>query len=609
MKSKKEWLEELIKYHNNLFWNKNDPIITDPEYDLLVEELRIIDPDNPLIQKIHTIPTTSSKKVEHTFPMLSLDKVYTIPELLNWCGKVARTKDEKFILEPKLDGCSSEYSKKILSTRGDGYIGEDITDKLPIIKTCSVDGSFITDYNDLYYIRGEIVLSISEFELYKDKLLRKSGQPYKTARSACSGLLNKDDVDVSLGRILTLVPFDLILTTFILTELESLDWDTVIKSYKNLDYPTDGIVIKLADLSYSQSLGNTSHHPRGEMAFKFTNPTGKSVLRDIEWSSGKRKLTPVGKIDPVEIGGVIVSNVNLHNYKYILDKNIQINDTLVIERCGDVIPDVQKVIPGKNRIEIKLECCPECGALVIYNEPELYCTNDNCSGKHLQLLLDSVIRIGIERLGEPTLVKLINKGFNDLIKILKLTKEDILTLEGFANISSENMLNEIQKIIKNGVSEWQLLASLNIKDVGQRMSKIILNDMTLSELRNKSISELECINGIGPERSVRIFNGLKENNNYIDELLKLIPIKKDIKMEKPTICFTGKMPEKRSYYESIASEYGYEPVKSATKTLSVLVCVDPNSGSNKLKNAAKNGTEIISVKEFMDRMCIAMGAK
>lgn len=603
--TKKEKLEILINYHDELYWDQNNPEISDVEYDKLVEDLRILDPNSHILKKVHSIPVTLSSKVKHAFPMLSLDKVYTIEELLKWCNKVARNENEEFLIQPKLDGCSAELSNSILGTRGDGYEGEDITNKLPIIKTKSSEG-YIEEYNNLDYVRGEIVLSKSEFETFKDRLLRKGGQQYKTVRNACSGILNRDDLDISLGRVLTLVPFDLISRKLKLSELREMDWNNEITIIQGLDYPTDGIVIKLANTEYSKSLGNTSHHPRGELALKFTNPTGTTVLRSVDWSSGKRKLTPIGKVDPVEIGGVIVSNVNLHNYNYILDNNIYLLDTLVIERCGDIIPDVKEVIPGLYRQSIEISNCPYCGSVIIHKAPEVYCVNDNCIGKHIQMLSDSVVRIGIERLGEPTLAKLIDKGFDTLIKILNLTTTDILSLDGFAKTSSSNLFNEIQKVAKGGVYEWQILASLNIKDVGVRMSKIILENIKLQQLRNIPMDELETIAGVGVERSQRIFYGLEEASDYINELLTILPIKEKVKMESKTICFTGKMPEKRAYYEALAKDYGYEPTKSATKSLSILVCMDPNSNSGKLKNAMKNGTEIISVQEFMDRMFTAM---
>jgi len=593
--NRKEELERLITYHDRLYWEDDDSNISDSEYDVLVEELRAIDPKHPLLNEINTPVSIPAGKITHKNPMLSLAKKYSVNEILEWCGKTARTDNELFDIQLKLDGATGEFNAGVLSTRGNGYIGVNISDKLPIIK-------FEGNENPKYVV-GEIVMTLKDFDRIRDKICRKNGEAYKTPRNACAGLFNRDDIDDSLGKILTFVPFNHVNLSVKYKHMAKLDWNTLIQKAIMNKYPTDGLVIKLHDEEYSKSLGATSHHPKGQMALKFKNPTGRTKLIDIFWSSGKNVITPVGKVEPVEISGVIVSNVNLHNYKYVLDNDIHIGDEIIVERCGDIIPDVQKVIPGKNRIEIKLDMCPACGEKVIYDEPVLRCSNDECTGKLLQCLSDSVVRIGIERLGEPTLKKLIdNKDCNSLIDIFNLTKEDILELDGFANSSAQNLYDEIHKVIDNGVYEWQILASLNIEGVGIRMSESVLKTRSLSDLRKMSTDELMEIEGIGIERSGEIFLSLNILGNYIDALKSILKIRKkeEINMEVKTICFTGTFPKKKAHYHKLAEVWGWSPSKSVTKTLSLLVKPDSDFTSGKIDKAIKYNVPVVTLDAFME---------
>jgi len=586
-------LERLIEKYDKSFWESDEPEISDEEYHLLTKELRDINPSHPLLTKIHTPLIKSNNKIKHKYPMLSLDKVYSIEELIEWAEKVKRNNDEYFLIENKFDGWSVEIDNGGMSTRGDGFEGDDISDKMIYVKL--IDGSPVSN---IVYEHGELVMLKSDFEKCKTYIFRKNGDQYKTSRTILTGLLADDKVRDDVSRILTFLPFQYKQIKIKFSELESLDWDYLIQERKSADYPIDGLVLKLADEEYAKSLGSTSHHVRSAMALKFTNPTGTTVLRDIRWSIGKHKITPVGIVDPVEIGGVIVDSPNLHNYKYIIDNDIHIGDTLIVERCGDIIPDVQKVIPGNDRLPIYLEQCPACYHDVEFRDPEIVCTNAECPGKHLKRLMDSVIRIGIERLGEPTLEKLISMGVTNLIDIFNLTKEDIILLDGFAETSSENLFNEIQKVKREGVFEWQILSSLNIKGVGDRMSKMILENMSLEELRATSTTYLKDIKGVGFITAHSIYCGLLDNREYIDSLLEILPIKgKENKVK--TICFTGKMPETRSYYEELASNNGYEPVSKVTKDLSLLVCMDTNSNSGKTKKAKQYGIKIMSLEEWI----------
>lgn len=596
--SRKEWLEKEIERHDYLYWVKHDPKISDIEYDTMVRELKNIDPNSSVLFRIHT-PVIDGEKIKHRIPMLSLDKVYTTTDLIKWANKVKRSDEEVYLIQNKYDGWSVEKMHNILSTRGNGFEGDNISNKLVYVK--SINNTIV----DNLYIHGELIMLKSDFEKYRTIILRKNGEQYKTPRTILSGLLTDDNVRDDIGRVLTLMPFDLFQIKTTYKELMDINWDILIKERKEANYPIDGLVLKLEDETYGRSLGSTSHHVKSAMALKFTNPTGETILRDVIWSVGKTKLTPIAIVDPVEIGGVTVDGPNLHNYKYILDKDIHIGDTLILERCGDIIPDVKEVIPGKNRIKITISRCPACEHLLTFNDTDLVCTNLDCKGKKIRKLLDSIIRIGIDGVGEPTVKKLVDNDFYTLIDIFNITKDDILKLERFGDTSSTNLLEEINRVINRGVYEWQILSSLNLPLVGERLSKSILEHMSLDELRHKQIHELQLIKRVGFNLAHTIYTGLLDNSDYLDNLLQILPIindKQDQSKTKGGICFTGKMPKVRSYYEKLASENGFCPVDKVTKSLSVLVCADVNDVKGKIVKAKKYGVKIISIETFLENI-------
>jgi len=594
-------LENKIRYYNNLWWKENKIIISDIEYDKLIEKLKTLDPTNELLNEIQDPITTSKKKIYHKKPMLSLEKVYNDIDLLKWCKKVSRSPDEIFKIELKYDGVSGSLENGVLSTRGNGEIGEDISDKLPLIKILRNKNP-----SDPNVIRGEILFSKSDFQKNRKLILKKDGEEYKNERNAVGGILNREDIDHNIGRILTLVEFDYNFYTLKLSDLETIitnnKFEEIKERVQQNNFPADGMVFKIYDNEYAKKLGYTSHHPKSEIAFKFTNPFGYSKLIEVNWSIGKNTITPIGRIEPVEIGKIIVQNVNLHNMKNIIDRDIHIGDSLKVERAGDVIPFVTGIKVGEKRTDINITICPSCGYNIKYEEPEIICTNPNCPGKHLAKLIDSVVRIGIERLGLPTLQKMIyTLKIHDLVDIFNLKEEDILQLDGFAESSSKNLFNEIQKVKQNGVFEWQILSSLNLNGIGKTLSKSLLENISLKELRKYSLEQLKETIGIGLERAQILFNGLKTNEDLINKLLEILQIRNnkiERKMERPKICFTGKFPEKKSYYYNLIKDH-YEIVERITKDLDLLIVADPNKKTNKLLTGEKLGIKIISIEELL----------
>lgn len=583
-------LENLIKRHDKLYWEEFTPEISDIDYDLLVRQLQLINPNNLILTQLHQ-SVRGKHKIPFKEPLLSLDKVYNINELIIWCKKVARSNDEKFIIQPKYDGVSVDYNGKILVTTSDSNYGIDISSRIKYIKNIRQSP-----------IRGEVVITKSDFQNnVLGKLKKTNGGDFKNTRNAAAGLLNRDESIPGL-KVLTIIPFSEIGFEMSLNDLKTnISKIKQAEEYvkKSLDSPVDGLVVKLKDEEYSKLLGNTNHHPRSQIALKFETLNVESVLLSVTWQVGKTTITPVGNIIPIEINGSTIKNVNLHNAKYILDRNLHIGDKVFIEKSGEIIPNLVRSEPGNLRTPIQINECPVCGYDIQYKIPELICTNINCIGKLSRKLYDCVNRLGIETLGLPTIEKMI-KQFDiiNIIDIFELTIEDILQLERFAKLSAENLFDEIQKVKTIPIEEYKILASLNIKGIGNTLSKSILQKISLDNLLQMKPEDLEKIPQIGIDRAFEIYLGIDENSeivNYLREILNVIPTI----CKKKSICFTGKSNKSKAFYEKIAETNGFEIVKRVTKDLTLLVTANLNSTSNKIKTARSLGVDIIDIAHFL----------
>ena len=596
-----EQLAAQIEYHNRKYWEEAEPEISDEEYDLLVRRLTALAPDHPLLQAVHAPIVAGSGKVIHRDPMLSLDKAYSLDEVLSWAAKFVRSDDEGFLVQPKYDGISASWSGGILATRGDGETGENITDKVPLIELEHPAGTMpLAEFKG--QARGEIVIRADDFRTLYPKIMNRNGKPYKNSRNAAAGIMGLKDISLMLLQHAKLTLADYSLHSWKTTwkDFRS-DWQNLVDQIEQLPYPMDGIVIKLADQEYSRSLGNTAHHPRGQIAFKFSGVRQQSKLLKVEWSFGKTALTPVAEIEPVEITGTTIRHVTLHNLQNILNHDIQIGDTVTVERAGDVIPYIVESAPGETRTPCVIDHCPSCGSLLVRDLPELRCVNPDCPETQLMRLLAAVKNIGIERLGEPNLRRLREVlGVKNLKDIFNLTVPDIMRLEGFQELSANNLYKEIQAA--RTTPDYQLLASLNIKGIGPNIAKAILKTNTLKELEGMNAEQLANLEGIGPERAGAIEKELRERKAEIDELLECLTIiqtKSDSSEERPTVCFTGKMPEKRSYYENLAKANGYDSADSVTASLSLLVTAEADSTSSKAVKAAKLGVKVMTLNDWL----------
>ena len=591
-------LAELIRYHNRRYWELHDPEISDARYDELVRALARTAPDHELLDEIQSPAVESSGKVRHAEPMLSLDKAYSLEELIEWLDKFRRSPDEEVLVEPKYDGISVNYDGRVLSTRGDGEVGENVSDKIPLIELEAPGYQGPLDRP----ARGELLIRDDDFRLLYSNIRKKDGGVYKNSRNAVAGIMTLKDISPMLVQHakLTLVDYRLVSYRVRADELAA-KWEDLKRKLVELPYPQDGIVIKLADAAYRASLGNTAHHPRGEIAYKFTNRSCETTLLDVEWSFGKNNLTPVAHLAPVELSGITVKRASLHNAQNLIDMDIRIGDTVTVERAGDVIPYISARKPGAQRRSALIDRCPSCGAPLVRRGPELVCPAADCPETELQRLLAALRSFGVERLGEPTLRKLVKScGIRRVADLFRITADDLLKIEGFQRKSAENLVNEIRKARR--VEEYKLLASLNIPNVGPNIAKKLLEAHPLDELRKMPPDELVQMDGVGPERGAAIAREFAAQREYLDELLAAVEIVRPESSGgsgRGRICFTGKMPEKRSFYEKLAEQAGYEPVDAVTKDLALLVAADPAASGGKLDNARKHGIRIVALDEFL----------
>lgn len=601
-------LLDQINFHNKKFWIDNDPQISDIEYDKLVRQYIALNGDLSKIEKIVPTNISNGSKIKHAIPMLSLDKRYHYSEVIDWARKISRNGNELFSIQPKFDGWAGKYENNMLCTRGDGIYGEDISNKMPLINPISdrIDENF-NIISGTEPVLGEIILKKSMFNKVQPYLLRTNGKAYKTTRSALTGLLSSNETKSLNIKPLEFVDYDKYNTLQVtLNDLEKMNWEFLIAEVQEWDYPTDGLVIKLVDAEYSNSLGFTAHHPKGQVALKYGNPNGRSKLINVEWFVGKyNTINPVGIIAPIVIGGHEIRRANLHNAQNILSLGIKIGDTVIVERCGEIIPDIMKVIPGETRENITIDACPECGAELRYSSPSLYCTNSFCSGSAIKRLTDSCWRLGFNNIGDSTISKLIDIGVNNVADIFELTKNDLYQLPGYAATSVNNLYDEIQRVKNTPIPDWKILSCLNIKMIGETTSETIFRYTTFDKLLEMDLDEFEKIPTIGKEKSYSLLIGLDENNELLVKLLNTLTVIQTWGQDdtpKPKICFTGKMQYERQYYENLAETAGYKAVSTVTSELSLLVTSDLSSTKGKMQKAMKLKIPIIHIDDFLTKI-------
>ncbi|MDH4215167.1 MAG: NAD-dependent DNA ligase LigA, partial [Candidatus Thorarchaeota archaeon] len=655
-------LRDAIRYHNYRYYVLDSPVIPDSEYDRLFLTLIALEdkypelktPDSPT-QQVGGEPREELGLVRHPIPMVSLKTVYEESAVVAFdesCRTELRKSTIEYITEPKFDGLGVELiyedgALSVASTRGDGETGEDVTANIRTIKEVPLvllafEGE---EPPNRLIVRGEVYMSLSSFnELNRARMA--NGEPtFANPRNAAAGSLRQLDPNVTAGRSLQIFLYALVEATGrtfktqweVLQTLskwglktntartriyhgirEALAYRNEMESVRDeLPYEIDGIVIKVNDLTDQNRLGMRTRDPRWAIAYKFKPRSATTKLHGITVQVGRTgRLTPVAELEPVNVGGVKVARATLHNFSEILRKDLRIGDIVIVERAGDVIPQVLKPIESKRdgtEIKFKIpEECPICkGPISVSRDKKTAtCTNIRCPAQLRRSLSHFVSRGGmdIEGLGQKRIDQLIDAGLvTNISSLYSLSTEQLGELERFGDRSSESLIEEINKSKKQPFH--RLLFALGIPQVGAQTAKVLATEFgSMKRLQNATLSELQQIDTIGPEiaRSITEFFADDKVQSTISELAKAglsmstIPEKGSIpsgKFKGLNFVFTGTLTRwKRDEAARIVELLGGSVTSSvSSKTDYVVAGVEAGS---KLQKAQKLGVKILSEVEF-----------
>lgn len=658
----KKEIEKLVKelnYHNYRYYVLDSPVISDEEYDMMLRRLKKLEekwgyilPDSPT-QRVGAAPSEKFEKAEHREPMLSLDNAFSIEELIDFDARVKRLlgiNDEiEYTVEPKYDGLAVELSYKDgllykASTRGDGYVGEDITQNIKTIKAIPLRIEGVEKIPEEIDIRGEVYLNIDEFERINKERIEKGEPVFANPRNAAAGSVRQLDPSITASRKLYMSCYGIGYVKGIefKSQIEFIEWlkkgrfpvpayvklakgiEEVIEAIKEIEklrqgYPfeTDGAVVKVNSFELQRKLGTKTREPRWAIAYKYPAHQGITKLKDILASVGRTGvITPVAVLEPVKIGGVTVSRSTLHNWDEVERKDIRVGDYVIVERAGEVIPHIIGVVKDRRTgegKEVKIpEHCPVCGSKTVREPGEVAvkCINFNCPAQVEERIKHFASRraMNIEGLGDKTVELLHNKGIiKHFVDLYKLRQEDIKGLPGFAELSSKKLIEAIAKSKKTTLS--RLLYALGISQVGEYASKLLAQHFRkLEDLYHIKAEKLVQIPQIGEKtaKTIEQFFNNEENLKAIEELKRM-----GLKVENPefeeekkpsplkglTFVITGTLPKPREEVKEMIEKAGGKVSSSVSKNTDyLLVGEDPGS---KLAKAQALRVKTLSYEEFL----------
>ncbi len=663
-----ESLKKVLRFHEYRYYVLNDPLISDYEYDQLYKLLEKIENENPQLitkdsptQRVGSSLNDGFETVQHLVPMLSLENSYNADDLIDWDRKAKELtglNSIEYCIEPKFDGASISliYENDILiraATRGDGVEGEDITNNIKQIRSIPLSAPFSEYGIQQIEIRGEVLMSKKSFAKYNDWLVEQGSSALANPRNAASGSLRMKDpkevarrgLEAFLYHVSYYVNQELSTHNLRLTTHDSslqMLWecgfrspqkeklvvkgiDEVIKHVQDfeemrdtLPYEIDGMVVKVNEFALQEKMGMTTHHPRWAIAFKFKARQATTKLINVEFQVGRTgAVTPVAKLNPVAIGGVTVTSISVHNEDYIKEKDLKIGDTVLIERAGDVIPQIVKSLPElRNGTEAEVEFpkdCPVCKSKLFKEEMEAVwrCINIECEAQVMERIIHFVSKdaMDIKSFGEANVRKFYDLNLlKDIPGIYHLDFNAFNTIEGFGKKSIDNLQAAIEASKQQPLH--RLIYALGIRFVGETTAKTLANAIeNLFDLQNKTEEELKELEDVGVKVAQSIFQFFRNEQNIamLNELQKEGLQFKNEKREivaagglsGQTFLFTGTLAKlKRSEAEAIAEQHGGKIVTGVSAKLNYLV-VGEDAGS-KLEKAKKiNTVKIITEDEFL----------
>ena len=655
----KERIEELrkqVEYHAKKYYDDDKPEISDFEYDMLMVELRNLEKEYPefkssdsLTQKVGGHVKEGFKKVTHEVPLQSLQDVFSLVEVEDYIEKINEKakendiKDTNYVVETKIDGLSAalEYKQgKFVrgATRGNGLVGEDVTENLKTIKTIPMELNEKIDIT----VRGEVFISKKDFEKMNQEREEDEKELFANARNAAAGSLRQLDSKITAKRPLDIYIFNVqkIEGKEFNSHFEELEYlsklgfnvnpvridcknieeiENAIKKIgeerENLTFGIDGAVVKVDDLKFREILGTTAKVPRWAIAYKYPPERKETILKDIVCQVGRTGvITPMAILEPVRVAGSKISKTTLHNEDFIKEKDIRIGDTVVIQKAGDVIPEIVEVKKKKRtgkEVEFEMpKVCPVCGAPAIREEGEaaVRCTGIECPAKLYRNLVHFVSRevMNIDGLGEAIIKQLLDKGLiKNMADIYALKFEDIASLKKNGKKFAENLINSINRSKQNDL--YRLITAFGIRHVGVKASKILAKRYkNMKNLMKATSEELAMIEDIGPivADSIREFFLQDQTIDLIEKLKQagvnmkhLEEENSDDRFNGKTFVLTGSLEKyTRNEASSIIEKFGGKTSSSVSKKTDYVLAGE-DAGS-KLTKAQSLGVKILTEEEF-----------
>lgn len=648
-KKRLDELKTVIEKANRNYYDLDAPTLEDDEYDALMRELRDIEQQYPELltadspsQRVGGTAQTTFEKVTHTVQMGSLQDVFDVSEVRDFYERVKAEGALEFTVEPKIDGLSVSlvYENGVLvqgSTRGDGFIGENITPNLKTIRSIPLN---IPEKLPLLEVRGEVYMPKKSFgELCE--LQEKNGEPLpKNPRNAAAGSLRQKDSKITASRKLDIFCFNIqrIEGKELKTHSESLEFiekmgfrvipdirvchtldeiteriNEIGQMRQSLPFDIDGAVVKVNDLALRTEIGATAKVPKWAVAFKYPPEEKETTLRSIEINVGRTgALTPVAVFDPVQLAGTSVARAVLHNQDFITERDVRVGDTIVVRKAGDIIPEVVRSVKHAENSEPYFipTKCPVCGAAAVRDEDEavIRCQNPDCPAQLLRSLEHFASRgaMNIDGLGEAVVEQLVNADLvHTVADLYTLTLQDLTALERFGEKSAVNLLKAIENSKQNEPD--RLIFALGIRGIGQKAATLLMQKFgSVESVMAASAEEIAAIDGFGEILANSVYNAMREPHRVkLIERLKELGLKmtyssKQVsdKLNGLTFVLTGTLPTlKRDQAKEMIEQRGGKVSGSVSKKTSYVVAGE--EAGSKLTKANELGITVLTEEQFL----------
>jgi DNA ligase (NAD+) len=642
-----EKIREAVRYHDYRYYVQADPVIGDRRYDRLFDRLQAlesafdIDTAGSPTERVGGEPVEEFDTVEHVAPMLSIDSSGEEVEVREFADRVEReVGPQSFVCEPKFDGVSIEVvyedgSFERAVTRGDGRKGDDVTRNVRTV--ASIPGELRGDPPERLAVRGELFMPRDAFNAYNRERVERGEEPFANPRNATAGTIRQQDPSVVAERPLDCFFFEVLdgadfdtawdrheaLPAWGLQvndEVERVDdvddavdyRDRLLERRDDLDYEVDGVVIKVDDRAACEELGRTARAPRWAFAYKFPARTEETTVRDIAVQVGRTgRLTPVALLDPVEVGGVMVSRASLHNPDQIRELNVNVGDRVSVKRAGDVIPHVDEVLEKGTEGHFEFpDHCPVCDSAVEHDGPLAFCTGGLACDAQLQRAVEhyaSRDALDIEGLGEKSVGQLLDAGLVDALPDLyELDREAVAGLEGWGETSAENLLAAIEASREPPLADF--LVAIGVPEVGPTVARDLARHFgTFEAVRTASREELESVEGVGEvvADEIREFFDSERNEAVIAGLLDHVtPQEVDVEtgetLDGLTFVFTGSLSGlTRGEAQELVERHGANATSSVSGNTDYLVAGE-SPGRSKREDAEANDVPVLDEAEFRE---------